>query len=85
MVISLNDQFDDFDDLEDLEAGDVLKIPNDYCPKMIMAIDQKRMIPLSIKVFDEKGLYEHFEYDNVVLNPRFDPMEFTEDYPGYGF
>jgi outer membrane lipoprotein-sorting protein len=82
MILQINE---DVDDYEDIEEGQIIKIPNDYAPKMIIAIDQERLVPISIQVFDDKSLYERLEYNNVKLNPVFKEEEFTEIYPGYGF
>ena len=70
---------------EDVSEGDEIFIPNDYCPKMELLIDQKRMIPLSIKVFDDKGLYEYFRYSKVVLNPDLNDDVFDKENCDYNF
>ena len=82
MILEKNKKMDDYFDVVE---GDVILIPNDYCPKMELLIDKQNMIPLSIKVFDDQGLYESFKYTNVVLNPKFSDLEFTKDNEPYGF
>ena len=76
---------DDVDDYHDVSPGQVIKICNDYSPKMIMAIDKKRLIPISIKVYDENGLFEQYEYSNVVIESGFKEEEFSEEFAQYGF
>jgi outer membrane lipoprotein-sorting protein len=66
-------------------AGKTILIPNDYSSKMILYIDKVRMIPLVMKVYDNEGLYEHYEYTNVVINPVIKPEEFQSDYKDYHF
>jgi hypothetical protein len=65
--------------------GKTIKTPNDYSPSMILMIDKKRMVPLFMEVHDDKGLFEKYEYTNVVLNPTFKDEEFSEHYGEYGF
>lgn len=82
MIVEINEDVDGYKDIED---GQVIRIPNDYCLKLIIAIDKERYVPISIKVFDEKSLYEQFEYRNVKVNPNFKEEEFSADNPEYGF
>lgn len=65
--------------------GRSLEVPNDYSPKLELYIDQSRLIPLVMKVYDEKGLYEYYEYSNVKLNPTFSADEFDKNNEKYGF
>jgi len=82
LIVELNKEVDDYDDVS---AGQIIIVPNDYCPRMIIAIDKERMIPLSIKVYNEERLYEQYEYNNVKVNPEISAEEFTEAYSDYGF
>ncbi|MDB5257813.1 MAG: hypothetical protein JWM14_2508 [Chitinophagaceae bacterium] len=66
-------------------AGKTILIPNDYSSKMTLYIDKVRMIPLIMKVYDNEGLYECYEYTNVVINPVIKPEEFQSDYKDYHF
>lgn len=75
----------DIDDFEDTIAGETITIPNDYSPKMILLIDKQLMVPLVMKVYDDKGLYEYYEYSDIKINPKLEPEEFTAEYAGYGF
>lgn len=82
MILESNPKIKDY---EDVEVGQVIQIPNDYSPKLNLIIDAQAYIPLKMEVIDGKGLYEQYEYSKVVINPSFDPKEFTESYNGYGF
>jgi len=82
MILKRNEAVDDYDDVN---SGQIIEIPNDYSPKMIIYIDKQRMIPLVMKIYDDLGLYEQYEYINVVVNPFLKPDEFTKGYEGYGF
>jgi hypothetical protein len=82
MIVELNKGIKDYDDVK---TGQVIKIPNDYSPKMLLYIDATEWIPLRMDVYDDQGLYEKYEYSEVNINPSFVPEEFTPDYADYGF
>ncbi len=82
MILEMNKDIDDF---ADVKPGQVINLPNDYSPKLELLVDKNELIPLVIKVYDEKGLYEHYEYYNVVTNPVFKSNEFDKQFPGYNF
>jgi hypothetical protein len=62
-----------------------LMIPVPYSNKAILYIDKKTSIPLSIKIYDENGLFESYEFFNVVINKPFMENEFSKSFKGYGF
>lgn len=66
-------------------AGKTIIIPNDYSSKMVLYIDKIRMVPLVMKVYDNEGLYELYEYTDVSINPVFKPEEFKSNYKDYHF
>lgn len=68
-----------------LKKGRVLKVPALFCRKAVLYIDERRMVPVSISLFDDVGLFECYEFSQVKTNPHFRPEEFLPDYPGYGF
>lgn len=68
-----------------VKEGQKIKVPEDYAKKMVLYLDKKRMIPLALKVYDEKGLYEDYMYYGIEINPVITPAEFTTEYDGYGF
>lgn len=70
---------------DEIEEGDVIEIPNSYSPSLTLYVDKQRNIPMMMKVFDDKGLYEHYEYTNVTVNPTFEDIEFSKDNGAYGF
>jgi hypothetical protein len=43
------------------------------------------MLPLSMKVNDDKGLFEEYNYYFLQVNPKFEEGEFTKTYKDYGF
>ncbi|MCF6352546.1 MAG: DUF1571 domain-containing protein [Cyclobacteriaceae bacterium] len=81
-ILELNEDVDDYDDGEE---GQEIKVPTHYAKRMTLLIDKKTHLPLVIKVYDNKGLYEKYEYNSITLNPVFAPNEFTEDFEHYDF
>lgn len=83
MILEKNPKFKDYFDI--LKKGEVIKIPTWYCKTVTMYIDQLYFVPISIKVHDDKGLFEEYNYHFLQVNPKFEEGEFTRTYPGYGF
>ncbi len=81
-VLELNDDVDGYDDVS---AGQKIKIPNHYAKSMLLLIDKEYHLPLVIKVFDNKGLFQKYEYNSITINPNFAPSEFTQDFEDYNF
>lgn len=82
MILEKNSEVKDYDDVE---TGQVIQIPNDYSPKLEVYIDTVDMLPVRMDVYDDQGLYEKYEYSQIVINPKLSPEEFSEDYAEYGF
>lgn len=82
MILDNNPGIKDF---EDLKPGQVIKIPNGYAKKTILYIDKEHYLPLMMAMFDDKGLYERFEYRNLIVNPKFPETEFLRNHKDYGF
>lgn len=69
----------------DEKPGEIIKRPNDYAPSMELYVDKVRFIPMIMKVYDTDGLFEHYSYTDVTVNPGFKDVEFERDYHEYGF
>lgn len=54
-----------------IEAGKIIKAPNTYGKRIDIYISKENFLPLHIRVFDEKGLYEEYRYTNLIINPLF--------------
>ncbi|MBA2613787.1 MAG: DUF1571 domain-containing protein [Bacteroidetes bacterium] len=68
-----------------LKKGTILKVPTLYCKKAVLFIDEKLMLPVSISLFDDVGLFESYEYLNIVINKPFADDDFKKDNKNYGF
>lgn len=82
MILEKNTQVSHYNDVKE---GQVILIPTDYSSKMTLFIDKHRHIPMVMKVTDDKGIYEQYEYTNVSINPLFKNEEFTREYSEYHF
>jgi len=70
---------------DDVKEGKVIQIPNGYSKLTVMLIDKEWFLPLSNKIYDDLGLYEMYEYDELKINTPIAPEEFTRGYKDYHF
>lgn len=68
-----------------LKKGSVLKVPTLYCKKAILFIDEKLMLPVSISLYDDAGLFESYDFTAIEINKPIAPEEFTRNYRDYHF
>lgn len=74
-----------FDDYDDIDEGDVIQVPNNYARSTFLYISKKTLLPIKQVVYDDLGLYEFYEYRNLVVNPSFEHNELDDTYSAYGF
>ena len=82
MILENNPKCDDYNDIKE---GDVIKIPSAYAKNVTLHIDKLYYVPVGIKVEDDKGLYEQYEYFYLQYNPKIADEEFTKTYKDYKF
>jgi hypothetical protein len=82
MVLENNPQFGWY---TDVKAGDVIKVPDAYAKLTLLSIDKDLLLPVSNKVFDDKGLFETYEYYDLKINTPIADEEFSKDYKDYHF
>lgn len=66
-----------------LAAGQTIKVPNAYGSRTLVLVEQRTFLPAAVVVYDERGLYEKYEFTNVVANQPIAATEFAKGYPGY--
>ncbi|MFD2783954.1 DUF1571 domain-containing protein [Hymenobacter rubripertinctus] len=64
-------------------AGKMLQVPNAYGRRVLLCVDQKLFLPLVVQVHDDKGLFEKFEFNDVVANQPIPAPEFAKGFKGY--
>jgi hypothetical protein len=69
----------------DVTPGDKILIPNSYGEQFEIWIDLQSSLPIVQKVFVNNKLFEYYEYEKIVVNPKFSDDEFDENYVEYGF
>jgi outer membrane lipoprotein-sorting protein len=82
MVLEKNPEIKSF---EGLKAGMNILIPTDYAKVFILYINAKTYTPVMAKIYDDKGLFEEYDYIDVNLNPPFTSLDFDHNNPAYGF
>ncbi len=68
-----------------LPAGQTIQVPTTYARRTTVLIDKLSLLPVSIAIYDDKGLFEQYEYHDLKPNVAFRDNEFTPDFKGYGF
>lgn len=82
LLRNVNDLMNDFGYIK---KGTVLKVPSLYCKKAVLYIDEKLMLPVSVSIFDDAGLFESYEYRSIEINKPFLANEFNRDFQDYDF
>ena len=70
---------------EKLAEGRVLQVPNAYGRRTIVLVDPKTFLPTSVTVYDDQGLFEKFDFFDVVANQPIPAAEFSKEYKAYHF
>lgn len=68
-----------------IPEGKIVQVPNAYGRRTVVCVDPKNYLPIAIQVMDEKGLFERFEFSDVVANQSIPLEEFQKEYKGYRF
>lgn len=82
-ILEVNPKLNDYFDI--LKKGQVLKVPNAYAKDVVLYIDQLYNLPIGVKVSDDKGLFEQYDYFFLQVNPKLEETEFTTGYKDYKF
>lgn len=69
----------------DVNENDVIRVPNAYAKLTLLLIDKEYLLPVNNKVFDDKGLFETYEYYDMQVNKAIDPIEFSKEFKEYKF
>lgn len=82
LLRSKNDLFNDFGYIK---SGTKIQVPDYYCKKAVLYIDEKSLLPVSVIIYDDEGLFESYDYSNIIYNKPVAPEEFTKNYKEYRF
>jgi len=73
-------ELNNLSDYSFLKVGQTIKIPTVYAKKIIMFIDKQNFLPIFQKIYDEKSLFEQYEFTDIQVNPVINSLEFTEKF-----
>lgn len=65
--------------------GKTISIPNNYSAKTLVYVNKKNLLPVFLKVYDDQGFYEGYEYRDLRANVPIADEEFRKDYKDYKF
>ena len=82
LIIEKNSNLSGFDSAKD---GMVIQIPTSYAKSSTVYIDTKNYHTIYQELRDEKGVFERYGFNKLIINPTFKSDEFTEDFEGYNF
>lgn len=82
MILHANNEVDDYDDVSE---GQKIQVPILYAKRTILYIDKQHLLPIRQEMYDDKGLFEIYEFHNLRVNPSILEEEFTESYKDYNF
>jgi len=70
---------------DSVKPGQVIKLPASYGKKIVLYLDERSHLPLMQMIYDERGLYEQYEFKSFVLNPKLNVDDFSPHNKKYGF
>ena len=82
MILEHNPQFHHYNDVKE---GYVVLVPNSYSKMSTVLIDKLTFLPVSSKIYDSEGLFESYEFDDLEVNGKLLPEEFTRNFKSYHF
>ena len=65
--------------LDDDVSGKTIKVSSSYAKKTILYIDKETNFPIYQEMNDDKGVFEKYEYSDLVINPVFKADDFSDD------
>lgn len=82
MVLEKNSNISGYNSIKE---GQTIQVPTAYAKLTILLVDKEHLLPINNKVFDDKGVFETYEYHNLQVNSFINPEEFTKKYKDYKF
>jgi outer membrane lipoprotein-sorting protein len=82
MILENNPRLKDY---YDVKEGDKIQVPTGYAKTTIIYVDKLYFLPISTKIYDDKGLFEEYDYFSLQVNPVIADEEFTKNYKEYNF
>lgn len=64
---------------ETLKVGSSIKVPNSYAKKIELYIDKKNGLPISQIVYDEIGIFEKYDFSDLIINVTISGKRFESE------
>jgi len=61
----------------EVKEGQVIVIPSEYAKRTELYIDKENLLPIVQRMYDEKGLFEQYEFINLQYNPSLNDAIFV--------
>ena len=68
-----------------LKPGRELLMPNLYLKRAMLYVDDKTYLPVSITAYDDKDMFECYDFSGVEVNKAFSPSDFDRNNKNYHF
>jgi hypothetical protein len=81
-IVELNDEVSGFDDLD---VGQLLIIPNLFAKRVELILRTNDLIPVQVRIFDDKGLYSEYIYTQYNTKAVVNNKTFNSNNPAYTF
>jgi len=82
MVLERNPKYSWYDSPK---PGETIVVPNFYAKRVELFIDNVTFLPISVKIYDDLGLFEEVTFSNINVKPDFTEDTFSIDNQIYGF
>lgn len=82
-ILELNPAFSSIFDI--IKEKTTILCPSDYAKEIILYVNEQNLLIVKIEVYDEKGLFEEYLFENIKINVTFDPKEYEPGYERYNF
>ena len=68
-----------------VKQGKIIKVPNLFCKKATLFIDEHLMVPVAVSLSDDNGIFENYEFSKIEVNKPIKEEEFSRGYKEYHF
>ncbi len=68
-----------------VKQGKIIKVPNLFCKKATLFIDEQSLLPISVSLSDDAGIFENYEFSKIEVNKPIKEEEFSKGYKDYHF
>ena len=68
-----------------LSSGQSITIPTAFAKEVVLYVDKENYLPIVQMIYDDKGLFEKYEFRDLKINPNTASNEWTTQCASYGF